>query len=114
MKKAFKREIVQRIARNLLDVQILRLIRAQPMWGYKIKKQAYEIFDLKLGHGALYPLLHNLEKKGFLKSKKQRKGGRIRRVYTITGNGIQYLEAYASVLREQMRNSDIRKHISSR
>jgi DNA-binding PadR family transcriptional regulator len=107
MSEAFKKELVQRITRNLLDIQMLRLIQTQPMWGYKIKKQAETKFNVKLRHGALYPLLNKLENEGFVTSEKQTKGGRTRKVYTITKKGEQYLEAYRSVLQEQMENSDI-------
>jgi DNA-binding PadR family transcriptional regulator len=102
-----KKELVQRITRNLLDIQILRLIRAQSMWGYKIKKQAEAKFNVRLRHGALYPLLNTMESKGFLTSERQQQGGRTRKVYTITQKGEQYLKAYRSVLREQMKNSDV-------
>jgi len=103
----FKKEIVQRIIRNLLDIQILRLILAQPMWGYRIKKQFETRFGIKLRHGALYPLLNELEQKGFLTSQMQQQGGRTRKVYSITEKGVDYVEAYAFVLREQIRNQDI-------
>jgi DNA-binding PadR family transcriptional regulator len=77
------------------------------MWGYKIKKQVAEKFDVKLRHGALYPLLKSLEEKGFMTSQKQQQKGRTRKTYTITQKGEQYVEAYRSVLEEQMKNSDI-------
>ncbi|MGQ9726689.1 MAG: PadR family transcriptional regulator, partial [Candidatus Bathycorpusculaceae bacterium] len=76
----FKKEIVQRITRNLLDIQILRLLNTEPLWGYKIKKHMETNYDVKLRHGALYPLLNTLEQKGFLKSQKQQQGGRTRKV----------------------------------
>ncbi|MDH5483509.1 MAG: PadR family transcriptional regulator [Candidatus Bathyarchaeota archaeon] len=107
MTENFKKEIVQRIIRNLLDIQILRLILAQPMWGYRIKKQFETRFGIKLRHGALYPLLNELEQKGFLTSQMQQQGGRTRKVYSITEKGVDYVEAYAFVLREQIRNQDI-------
>ena len=107
MSETYKKEIVQRITRNLLDVQVLRLIRSRPMWGYMIKKQAETRFSVTLRHGALYPLLNSLEKESFLTSEKQSKGGRTRKVYAITQKGEQYIEAYRSVLEEQMKNSDI-------
>ncbi|MDH5460223.1 MAG: PadR family transcriptional regulator, partial [Candidatus Bathyarchaeota archaeon] len=78
MTENFRKEIVQRITRNLLDVQLLRLIQTQPMWGYRIKKQVETNFGVKLRHGALYPLLNALEQKGFLTSQKQQQGGRTR------------------------------------
>ena len=36
--ETFIKEIVRRVTKNLLDIQMLRLIQTQPMWGYKIKK----------------------------------------------------------------------------
>jgi PadR family transcriptional regulator PadR len=103
----FKKEIVQRITKNLLDIQILRLIQTQPMWGYKIKKQAEIKFGVKLRHGALYPLLNALEQKSFLTSQKQQQGGRTRKVYSITKKGNQYVETYDDVLKEQIQKQDI-------
>jgi DNA-binding PadR family transcriptional regulator len=103
----FKKEIVQRITRNLLDIQLLRLIQTQPMWGYKIKKQVETKFDVTLRHGALYPLLNALEEKDFLTSRKQQQGGRTRKVYTITKKGKQYIETYSSILKEQIQKQDI-------
>jgi len=107
LSEQFKKEIVQRITRNLLDIQILRLIQTQPMWGYMIKKQAETKFGVKLGHGALYPLLNALEQKSFLTSQKQQQGGRTRKVYSITKKGNQYVETYDDVLKEQIRKQDI-------
>lgn len=74
------------------------------MWGYKIKKQVETNFEVKLRHGALYPLLNTLEAKGFLASQRQQQGGRIRKVYNITNKGKEYVEAYDSVLKEQIQN----------
>jgi DNA-binding PadR family transcriptional regulator len=107
LSEQFKKEIVQRITRNLLDIQMLRLIQTQPMWGYMIKKQAETKFGVKLGHGALYPLLNALERKSFLTSQKQQQGGRTRKVYSITKKGNQYVETYDDVLKEQIRKQDI-------
>lgn len=106
--ETFRKELVQRMTRNLLDIQILRLVQAQPMWGYKIKKVVEALFGVKLRHGALYPLLNKLEQKGFLTSEKQKQGGRTRKVYTITRKGKQYIEAYAGILKEQIQGSDIK------
>jgi DNA-binding PadR family transcriptional regulator len=106
--ETFKKELVQRITRNLLDIQILRLVQTQPMWGYMIKKQAEIKFNVRVRHGALYPLLNALEEKGFLTSEKQQKGGRVRKVYAITGKGNEYVDTYSSILKEQIECSDIK------
>ena len=102
MAEAYRKEIVQRITRNLLDIQLLRLVQSQPLWGYRIKKKVETDFNIKLRHGALYPMLNSLEKSGFLASKKQQQGGRARKVYTITEEGKKYLQSYYSVLKEQL------------
>ena len=103
----FKKEIVQRITKNLLDIQILRLIQTQPMWGYMIKKQAETKFGVKLRHGALYPLLNALERESFLTSQKQQQGGRTRKVYTITRKGEEYIKTYNAILEEQIHRRDL-------
>jgi PadR family transcriptional regulator PadR len=108
MTEHFKKELVQRITKNLLDIQLLRLIQIQPLWGYKIKKQIETQFQVKLRHGALYPMLNSLEKKGFLTSQKQQQGGRARKVYTITKKGEGYLNTYYSILKEQKEGKDIK------
>ena len=103
----YKEGLVQRITKNLLDVQVLRLVRMRPMWGYMIKKYAETKFNVKLRHGALYPLLNNLEKESYLTSEKQLKGGRKRKVYMITQKGRHYLESYEGILRAQLGRKDI-------
>jgi PadR family transcriptional regulator, regulatory protein PadR len=100
MSESYKKEIVQHIIRNLLEIKLLRIIQAQPTWGYKIKKQIDTDFNIKLRHGALYPALNALEKKGFLQSKTQQKGKLARKVYTITENGKIYLQTYCGMIKE--------------
>ena len=102
MQKKNRNEIQQRIIKDLLDIQLLRMVKAQPTWGYQIKKKVEKNFDVKLRHGALYPTLNDLEKKGFLISQRQQKEGRARKVYSLTEEGKDYLEAYFSVLSQQL------------
>ena len=101
LSETFKKQIVQRIVKNLLDIFILQMIRDQPTWGYRIKKNIEQEYGIKLRHGALYPLLNALENSGYLTSRKEKHGGRIRKVYEITPKGIQYLDAYYKFLNEQ-------------
>ena len=105
MSEVYKKEIVQHIIRNLLDIQLLRIIQIQPTWGYKIKKQMETDFNVKLRHGALYPTLKSLEEKGFVESNKQQKDGRARKVYAITEKGKIYLQTYYSILQGQLENN---------
>jgi PadR family transcriptional regulator PadR len=108
MAETYRKELVQRMIKNLLDIQILRMVQAQPLWGYKIKKKVETNFHIKLRHGALYPMLNSLEQKGFLTSQKQTKGGRARKIYTITKKGKEYLQSYYDVVKEQIEGVDLR------
>lgn len=104
-----KKLIVQRITRNFLDILVLRLIQAEPMWGYKIIKKTKKLFGIKLRHGALYPLLNNLETEGYLRSEKMTTRGRIRKVYYIAPRGTQLVEAYYDFLKEQLEKMDLKE-----
>jgi PadR family transcriptional regulator PadR len=104
MSETYKKEIVQHIIRNLLDIQLLRIIQAQPTWGYQIKKQVETDFNIKIRHGALYPTLKMLEEKGLIISQKQQKAGRSRKVYSITASGQEYLGIFYSILQGQPTN----------
>ena len=44
-----------------------------------------------IGPGTMYPLLHGLEKKGYLLAKRELHGSRYRKVYRITGTGRKVL-----------------------
>ena len=53
----------------------------------------------RLGPGTMYPLLHGMEKRGWLKSERKKVGVRSRRVYVATRAGRQALK----IGREQVR-----------
>jgi len=107
LSEIFQKQIVQRIVRNLLDIFILQIIKNEPTWGYRIKKNIEQEYGIKLRHGALYPLLNALENSGYLTSRKEKHGGRIRKVYEVTPKGTQYLNAYYKFLSEQLQMGDI-------
>lgn len=109
MTENFREQIVQRITRNFLDILVLRLIQAEPMWGYKIIKKTKRLLGIKLRHGALYPLLNFLEKEGYVRSEKVTKEGRVRKVYEIIPKGVQLIEAYKELLKEQLEGLDIKE-----
>jgi DNA-binding PadR family transcriptional regulator len=108
MSETYKKEIVQHIIRDLLDIQLLRMVHAKPTWGYHIKKQVETDFGIKIRHGALYPTLNSLEQKGLLESKMQQVGKRARKVYAITENGKAYLQVYYSILRAQLGMDNVK------
>ena len=86
----FERELLKGIA----PMAVLELLSAEPMYGYALGEQltARTGDILSLGRGSLYPLLYNLEAKGFVKAEKREiENGRSRRYYTITDVGKRQL-----------------------
>jgi len=99
-----KKQIVQRLTRDMLDLQLLRFIDAEPTWGYRIKKSVEADLGIKLRHGALYPTLNAMEREGLVESQRQPQSGRARKVYSLTPKGRNLLDAYYAVLKEQLKN----------
>ncbi len=54
----------------------------------------------KIGPGTLYPMLHALERKGYLKSRTEGAGRRARRYYRTTRKGREALKVAISKVRE--------------
>ena len=57
----------------------------------------------RISPGSLYPLLHSLEEKGYLRSKQQRNGKSLRKVYRATPQGRRALAAAKGKVRELFR-----------
>jgi PadR family transcriptional regulator, regulatory protein PadR len=98
----YKAQIMRRLTKNLLDIQLLRILESEPMWGYKINKTFESTVGITLRHGALYPTLSKLEKAGFVRSQMQQVGGRRRKTYAVTPKGIDFVDGYYAVLSEQI------------
>lgn len=73
---------------------LLCLLKEKEYYGYELikalKDRSNHAFDLK--EGTLYPILHKLEKEGFIQSKNKKINGRTRRYYHITEQGLIQLE----------------------
>lgn len=95
-------ELEHRLVKDFLDILILLLVKTQPTWGYMIIKKTESEYGVKLRHGALYPMLNSLEARGLIRSKKQLEKGRVRKVYEITSEGRQMLDAYFEFIKRQM------------
>ncbi|MEZ6095007.1 MAG: PadR family transcriptional regulator [Pirellulaceae bacterium] len=58
------------LLQGTLDLLILHTLRSGPMHGYSITKHIRTVSDevLQVEEGSLYPALHRLEKRGWVKS----------------------------------------------
>ena len=71
---------------GLIRLHILFHAAEEPIYGgwvmEELRRHGYE-----LSPGTLYPMLHGLERKGYLRSRREREGNRMRRFYVITPKG---------------------------
>ena len=85
--------------RGMIRLHILHHASKQAVFGFwfieELARHGY-----RLSPGTLYPLLHDMEKKGYLSSEKKEWKGRIRRVYTATRSGQKALRAAKNKVKE--------------
>lgn len=71
---------------GLIRLHILHHADDGPVFGLGIIEELRH-HGYVLSPGTLYPMLHGLEKKGYLKSRQERTGRHVRRLYEITRKG---------------------------
>ena len=88
------------LKRGLLDVCVLSAIKDEDSYGYKIIKdmQPYII----MSESTLYTILKRLELAGMLTVKNVEHGGRLRKYYHITRNGLKRIEEFKEEWSEVM------------
>ncbi|MBV8068802.1 MAG: PadR family transcriptional regulator [Acidobacteriaceae bacterium] len=75
---------------------ILQIVSLEPAHGYGIARRLDQISRsvVKVNQGSLYPALHRLELKGWLRAEwKQSETGREAKVYCLTASGRRQLAA---------------------
>lgn len=83
------------ILQGTLDLLILRTLAAGPMHGWSISERIQQISQevLHVNQGSLYPALHRLEHRGWIKAEsKKSELGRRARFYRLTASGRKQLE----------------------
>lgn len=85
------------LLKGTLEPLILQVLRnGGRMYGYEIAQRVKVLSheQILISEGALYPILHRLEKKGVLCVEKVKVGRRTRKYYTLTEEG-QHVAAQA-------------------
>lgn len=75
---------------------VLAILNKEVSYGYEIIQKVRELSDDKINwaEGALYPVLHRLERQGLVQSEWQKtESGRRRKYYSITDDGRDELRA---------------------
>ena len=84
------------IPQGTLDMLILQIVSLEPVHGYGIAQRLEQISQsvVQINQGSLYPALHRLEQKGWLRGKwKQSETGREAKFYSLTASGRLQLTA---------------------
>lgn len=88
----------------------LQLIDQQPMHGYQVITRIRKTFGIYFGPSTVYPLLANLEKKGYLKSEWNMDSEKPRKVFTITTAGqtmLKFTENSLGMICRTLQNVDV-------
>ena len=84
---------------GLIRLHILHHAAQEAIFGLAIIEELGR-HGYKLSAGTIYPLLHGLERKGYLRSKEESRGKTVRRLYTATAKGKRALEASKEKVQE--------------
>src|ERR1700757_2191927 len=82
------------IPQGTLDMLILQIVSLDPLHGYGIAQRVDQISRsvVQVNQGSLYPALHRLELKGWLKAEwKESETGREAKFYSLTPSGRKQL-----------------------
>ncbi|MBO4888538.1 MAG: PadR family transcriptional regulator [Firmicutes bacterium] len=80
------------LKRGLLDVCVLAAIKSEDSYGYKIIKDMKPY--LELSESTLYTILKRLEMANLLVTRTAEHGGRLRKYYHITPEGLARIEEF--------------------
>jgi PadR family transcriptional regulator PadR len=71
------------------ELLVLQLLARREMYGYEVVKtiQTTSKDTFAFGEGSIYPILHELEAKKFVKSRRAEVAGRSRLYYALTASG---------------------------
>jgi PadR family transcriptional regulator, regulatory protein PadR len=86
---ALKSDLLQ----GTLDMLVLKIVALGPIHGYAIAQRMRQISQeaLQVQQGSLYPALHRLENRGWLKAEWREVGGREAKFYSLTNLGKKQL-----------------------
>jgi PadR family transcriptional regulator, regulatory protein PadR len=84
------------LLQGTLDLLILKSLAAGPMHGWGIARRIQQVSQdaLEVGQGSLYPALHRLEYRGWVKAEwGDSENNRRAKFYSLTKKGVKQLES---------------------
>ena len=95
--RGFLKEVIMNIKKEMTKgssaMLVLSVLESEDLYGYliirRISEKSGNVFRFK--EGTLYPILHNFEESGYVKSYWVEADGRKRKYYSITKKGLKAL-----------------------
>ena len=85
-------QIQRSFLQGTLKLYILSQARREPVYGGALTKSLSRL-GYPISPGTLYPILHSLDRQGFLRSYSRVAQGRLRKYYALTEEGAECLDA---------------------
>ena len=87
-------KVDRELLKGSTNLLVLSVLENENMYGYEMinknKAKSENVFEFQ--EGTLYPILHKLEEKGWIKSYWDEVAGKKRKYYAITEDGKKYLK----------------------
>jgi DNA-binding PadR family transcriptional regulator len=87
---------------GLIRLHVLHHAAKEPIFGLGMVDELAR-HGYRISPGTLYPLLHSLEERGYLRARTQRNGKSLRKVYQATPQGRKALRAACGKVQELFR-----------
>jgi PadR family transcriptional regulator PadR len=103
-----QKEVQVKLMKGLLDLIVLQFLSTQPMHGYQIITKIRKSFGVYFGPSTIYPLLAQLEKKGYVNSQWNMNNERPRKTYNLTNEGqnlLNFTENSLSIICKKISTS---------
>jgi PadR family transcriptional regulator PadR len=84
---------------GLIRLHVLHHAAEEEIYGQWIMEELAR-HGYRLSPGTLYPMLHAMEKRGYLRSREKKSGRSVRRMYRATPKGVKALDAAKEKLKE--------------
>lgn len=105
-----ERDLIRATVRGFSRAVILWLVSQKPMSGYEIVKEMKRLTGQNFHSGIIYPLLYELEKRGFIVGEWTQRGRRRIKHYSITNKGSKLLDRLRQLF--EMPVKEVLKHFT--
>lgn len=92
-------KIQRQLFLGFIKIHILYHASREPVYGVWLMDELAR-HGYRVSPGTIYPVLHSLEKQGYLESRRQTVNGKVRKYYEITSTGEEALSVARSRARE--------------